>query len=117
MKRRFRDYAETLAWLLEHSVTTAFHESEKEHLIGRSSTSDALNPVSPEYSKPFARYQKLHNSAGIVWNVFDAEKVDPETFTFQRHVDLVLRLLHGAGASKSMVATISDLAQVGRGPA
>jgi hypothetical protein len=109
-KRRFRDYVETLAWLLEHSVTTAFHEDEKEHLIGRSSTSDALNPLSRDYLRPFARYEKLHSSAGIVWNVLDAEELDPKTFPFQQHFDLVLRLLHESGASKSMLSRIRGVA-------
>src|ERR1700730_8949949 len=109
-KRRFGDYVATITWLLKHSVTTAFHESEKEHLIGRTSNSDALYLASSEYSKPFARYERLHNAAGIVWNVFDGERVDPESFTFEDHLNVIVRLLDAAGASKSMVSAISSLA-------
>jgi hypothetical protein len=59
-------------------VTTAFHESQKAHLTGRDSNSDALNPTSPEYLKPLARYEKLHSSDEIVWNVFDLRQVVAE---------------------------------------
>lgn len=105
-KRYFQDYVATLVWVLRHSVATAFQEDEKRYLQGRSSTSHALNPTSPEYAKPFARYEKLHNAAGIVWNVFDREIVDPEKFTFQHHLDVVARLLEEAGAAPIMVSII-----------
>jgi hypothetical protein len=105
-KCSFESYADALNWLLMHSVTTAFHESEKEHLAGRASSSDALNPTSPEYLKPFARYEKLHQAAGVVWNVFDRQKVDPQTFTFEHHFEVVLGLLEEAGASSKMVSVL-----------
>ncbi|SDJ67550.1 MULTISPECIES: hypothetical protein [Bradyrhizobium] len=108
--RQFGDYLATITWLLKHSVTTAFHESEKEHLIGKTSNSGALNLASPEYLKPFARYEKLHSVAGIVWNVFDGERVDPEQFTFDDHLSVIVRILDTAGASKSMVSAIRSLA-------
>jgi hypothetical protein len=45
------------------------------HLTGRASNSDALDSTSPEYLKPLARYEKLHSSDEIVWNVFDRQVV------------------------------------------
>lgn len=107
-KRPFKEYSATLVWLLTHSVATALHEHEKPYLKGRSSTSDALDPTSPKYLKPFARYERLHKADGIVWNVFDRVRVDPEVFTFQHHLDLIVRLLEEAGATPRMVSSIRN---------
>jgi hypothetical protein len=104
--RRFKTYFDAIAWVLMHSVTTAFHESQKQHLTGRASNSNALNPASPEYLKPFVRYEKLHSADENVWNVFDLERIDPQEFTFEHHFDVVLRLLREAGAAPEVVAAI-----------
>ena len=71
-ERQFEDYPRALAWLLKHSVTTAFREGEQDHLLGKSrSWSGALDPRSSDYLKPFMRYDKLWKCIGTVWNVFD----------------------------------------------
>jgi hypothetical protein len=82
-------------------VTTAFHESQKAHLTGRDSNSDALNPTSPEYLKPLARYEKLHSSDEIAST---SDRSDPQHFPFAHHLDVVLRLLEEAGAAPEMIA-------------
>lgn len=107
-KRPFQNYPETLSWLLTHSVATAFHEREKLHLAGWSSSSDALNPDSRSYLKPFGRYEALHTAEGVVWNVFDGCQVDPKTFTFRDHFQIMLRLLEEAGAARTMLAALHE---------
>jgi hypothetical protein len=83
-------------------------ESEKAHLSGVSSNSNALNPMSTEYLKPFARYKQLHSSEGIVWNVFDRERVDPQKLTFDNHIEIVLRLMKEASASEKLISDIRN---------
>ncbi|UPK36898.1 hypothetical protein IVB18_06070 [Bradyrhizobium sp. 186] len=101
--RRLDGYAGALAWLLKHSVATAFYETEQKHLDGRTQSSEALTSGSTEYQKPFMRYSILHDAKGVVWNVFDREPVSPKTFTFDDHLDLVCRVLRTVGASSSMI--------------
>jgi hypothetical protein len=108
IKGRFPNCTATLTWLLKHSVATAFHEDERRHLLGRTSNSDALNPSSAGYLKPFLRYEKLHWADGVVWNVFDDQKVVPQEFTFQDHLEIVMRLLEEAGATKAMLSAIRN---------
>ena len=105
-KRRFSNYTETLAWLLKHSVATALHQQEEELLRKRSKETGALNPASIEYNKPFMRYEKLHGANGVVWNVFDREQVDPDRFTFDDHLGIVLRILKEVGAGSAMLERI-----------
>jgi hypothetical protein len=107
-ERRFSNYTHTLAWLLKHSVATALHQEEENHLRERSRETGALNPTSPEYLKPFRRYEKLHGADGVVWNVFDRQEVDPHKFTFHDHLEIVMRLLEEAGAAKTMMAAIRN---------
>jgi hypothetical protein len=83
-------------------------EAEKAHLSGVSSNSNALNPMSTEYLKPFARYKQLHSSEGIVWNVFDRERVDPQKLTFDNHIEIVLRLMKEASASEKLISDIRN---------
>lgn len=109
IKAQLPNYLATLTWLLKHSVATAFHDCEKVHLRGWTSNSDALNPESAEYSKPFLRYRNLHSAAGIVWNVFDSREVDAQKFTFNDHLEIVVRLLEEAGAATTMVSDIRSL--------
>lgn len=111
VSRRFRSYQEAIAWLLMHSVTTAFHEAQKEHLVGRASRSGALDPSSSDYLRPFARYAKLHSSDEVVWNVFDREKVDPQKFTFRHNLDAVVRLLQEIGAERALVSDVRDASE------
>ena len=72
----------------------------------RAKSSDALNAASTEFSKPFLRYEMLHGADGVVWNVFDGREVDPHKFTFQDHLEIVMRLLEEAGATKTMLSAI-----------
>ncbi len=83
-----------LVWLMKHSVTTAIHIQE-EKLIERSKRyrSDALNPSSAEFQRPFLRYKGLFDGGSAVWNVLDGTIVDPDTFTFKQHFEIVARLL------------------------
>jgi hypothetical protein len=106
---RFSDYRELLAWLLKHSVTTAFHESETKFLDKRHHHTDALNLASVEYQKPFMRYDKLFKDGEAVWNVLHGTKIDQSTFTFQEHFDIVIELLERAGAAKPMLDEIRSL--------
>jgi hypothetical protein len=107
IKGRLPNYVETLTWLLKHSVATAFRQDEKNHVNGkRAKSSDALNAASTEFSKPFLRYEMLHGADGVVWNVFDGREVDPHKFTFQDHLEIVMRLLEEAGATKTMLSAI-----------
>jgi hypothetical protein len=106
ISRHFPNLIETLSWLLKHSVATAFHEREKEHLRGVTIASGALDPTSSEYLRPFLRYAQLHKAGSVVWNVFDGQKIDPVNFTFKDHLEIVLRLLHEAGASGTMLSDI-----------
>ncbi len=107
-KCHFRGYTETLTWLFKHSVTTAFHEREQDHLSDRTRASDALVLTSAEYMKPFLRYERLHGAAGMVWNVFDGQEVDPNRFTFEDHLEIVTRLLEEAGAARTMISAIRN---------
>ncbi|MCK1269758.1 MULTISPECIES: hypothetical protein [unclassified Bradyrhizobium] len=110
LQQHFVTYAHVLAWLLKHSVATAFHQTEERHLLGRTQSSGALTAASAAYQKPFMRYSCLHDAHGVVWNVFDREPVDPNTFTFKDHLDLVCRVLKTVGASSSMVEQIQAAA-------
>jgi hypothetical protein len=82
--------------------------TKKVHLHERTRASDALKPNSPEYMKPFMRYEKLHRAEGIVWSVFDGDEVDPREFTFRHHFEIVIRLLKEAGAAMTMVSAIRN---------
>ncbi|MET4481603.1 hypothetical protein [Bradyrhizobium sp. F1.13.3] len=90
-KRKFSDSTEALAW----------------YLAGVRDSTDALNPVSDEWDKPFMRYKTLFSDGGIVWNVFDGEQVEPTRFTFDDHVDIVARLLRHVGAEDSLVGILA----------
>src|ERR1700687_4869601 len=85
-KRKFSDSTEALAWLLRHSIATGFRKSDEVKYLARvKDSTDALNPASREWNKPFMRYKDLFSDKGTVWNVFDGEKVEPTRFTFDDH--------------------------------
>jgi len=88
-------------WLFKCSVCTALH-MEEEKLIGpgRRSHSGALTVGSVEYQRPFMRYESLFKNGCVVWNVFDGTLVDPRTFTFDNHFEVVLRVLQEIGATE-----------------
>lgn len=109
-KQRFPDYPAALAWLLKHSVTTAFHQKEEEFVRSRARDTGALDSTSSEYMRPFMRYERLHSAEGIVWNVFDGVKIDPKQFTFCDHFEIVCRLLEAAEASPQMLSVLRSIA-------
>jgi hypothetical protein len=108
--RSFLSYAEALAWLLKHSVATAFHYSEQARLGGVSRTTNAFSPKSPDYLRPFCRYKSVFSGREAIWNVFDRKPIDPQSFTFDDHIVLLLQLLHKAGAERAMLQQIEQYA-------
>ena len=109
-KRKFDDETDALSWLLKHSVTTAFHFDQKRYLVGVSSTSEAFRSLSLKLHKPFLRYSKLFEDNEAVWNVFDMKLIEPDRFTFDDHIDIVIRLLIEAKAERSVVGEIEKRA-------
>jgi hypothetical protein len=105
-KRCFSSYTEALVWLLKHSVTTAFHQSETSHLKGVSKSSHAFDYASPHYEKPFSRYRRLFVAGGQVWNVYDRELVSPDQFGFDSHIQIIFRLFAEAGADRALLADL-----------
>jgi hypothetical protein len=110
LSRSFVSYEEALTWLLKHSVTTAFHNSEKAHLTDVSRTSNAFEPTSPDHLRPFSRYSKMFAGESCVWNVFDRKIVEPQSFGFDDNIALVLRLLHEVKADRAMLQDIERFA-------
>jgi hypothetical protein len=109
--RSFSSYTEALAWLLKHSVTTAFHKCEQAHLKDVSRTSNAFSPTSPDYLRPFCRYRRMFAAGEVIWNVFDRKPIDdPQSFTFDDHIVVLLHLLHDAGAEPEMLQQIERYA-------
>jgi hypothetical protein len=45
-----------------------------------------------------------------VWNVFDQRVVEPQSFSFDDHIKLILGLLHEAGAERAMLQQIERCA-------
>lgn len=101
--RSFSSQSEALAWVLRHSVTTALHEKQKVHLKGVGRASDAFSAGVDGHLRPFMRYQKMFDADEPVWNVFERRLVKSQSFTFNDHFALVLRLLCEAGAEKHML--------------
>lgn len=108
--RNFSHYAEVLAWLLKHSVATAFRKSdETQYLKGVKNTTNAFHPASSEWNKPFLRYKELFADGGSVWNVFDGQMIEPERFTFGDHADIIVRLLRHVGAEERLINVFGHL--------
>jgi hypothetical protein len=106
-KLKFLDHSETLVWVLKHSVATAFRKSdEAKYLKGVRNTTNAFSPNPNEENKPFLRYKQLFADNGVVWNVFDREKIEPNRFTFDDHVDVIVRLLRHVGAEQRLIDSL-----------
>ncbi len=82
-------------FLLKFSVCTAFHMEEKSTGITQrySSKSDAFDDDHADFERPFQRYRPLFAKPSVIWNVFDKVKVDPNTFDFDQHGEIVQRLI------------------------
>ena len=96
----------TYAWMLVHSVTTAFHTDEEAGLTGVQRANPAMDDGSPVFGKPFLRYAGHAGVRDAVWNVFTGKRVDLNGWTFNDHFDTVLGLLAEAGADTGRTAAI-----------
>lgn len=86
-----------LEWFFKHSVATAFHVNEVQHLRGVHRNTNAFLPESPDHQKPFLRYRALFQNRATVWNVLDGSKIDPEQFTFDDHYSIIRNILQRVG--------------------
>ena len=87
--------AEGVEFLLNFSVCSAFNITEKSIAVprGYNSKTDAFNAGHVDQSKPFRRYKPLFESGAVIWNVFDKVPVNPDSFDFDEHGDVVHRLI------------------------
>lgn len=90
--------AEVYAWMLCHSVTTAFHIDEMGGIKGYESKTDAFDPTSSWFNRPFMRYS-MKDVVPTVWNVLSGERIDIETWTFANHFEQIERLFQVAGCA------------------
>jgi hypothetical protein len=84
------------AWLLTHSVLTAFHLSEKGNIKGYERKTEALNPSSDWFDRPFVRYNMMAD-VPVVWNVVNGQRIDPLTWSFADHFSSISKLLDLSG--------------------
>jgi hypothetical protein len=90
------DLPQVYAWLLCHSVTTAFHIDEMGGIKGYERKTDAFDPASGWFNRPFMRYG-MKDDVPAVWNVLSGEPIDIETWTFADHFEQVVKLFEIAG--------------------
>ncbi len=98
--------ARSYAWLLSHSVATAFHDQEETHVAAFRHTTHCFDQESDWYCRPFRRYDGLLNAGGAVWDVFHGRLVDAHELTFASHFGTVLALLTEARANEGFVAQL-----------
>ncbi len=84
------------AWLLTHSVTTAFAKGQEAQLTPVKDTTAAFDKKSDDFGLPFRRYKALSNPQDIVWNVLSKQCIDFNTWTFEQHLDSILKLMREA---------------------
>lgn len=83
--------AEAYAWMLVHSVTTAFHMSEKGGLGRFESKSPVFEMSSSWFDRPFMRYTVAAKQP-VVWNVLTGKKINAEQWSFQDHFSMIDKL-------------------------
>jgi hypothetical protein len=99
LTKRWTDYREgrelslavAYAWMFVHSISSAVHMAEKGGLGHYESRTDAFDPTSPHYDRPFMRYSHREEPLAI-WNVLSGERVVPESWTFADHLSAVASL-------------------------
>ncbi|MGE4431932.1 MAG: hypothetical protein AB7E05_14450 [Sphingobium sp.] len=97
-----------LAWLLRHSVATAFAKGQERFHKGFTSSSLVFDRTADaEFNRPFARYFHLRAGAPEVWNIWSGQIVEPGRFTFDSHIEMMLDLLRECGASASALDRIA----------
>jgi hypothetical protein len=98
------------AWTLCHSVSTAFHMSEMGGVKGYEGKTDAFDPTSSWFNRPFMRYTKMAVMPTI-WNVLSGEKIDHQTWTFEDHFAQVDLLFDLAGCAPGDAQPVRDSAK------
>lgn len=91
LKSHEASIATAYAWMLCHSVSTAFHINEMGGIKGYEGKTDAFDPTSSWFNRPFMRYTRKADMPTI-WNVLSGEKIDHQTWTFADHFEQVDRL-------------------------
>jgi hypothetical protein len=87
------DWESALAWIIQHSVTTAFtkHQQTVGILHGYAKRSDVFDMDSPFFLKPFARYTPIFDQGEKIYNVFTETAVERST-GFDDHTETVEQL-------------------------
>jgi hypothetical protein len=102
---RVPSLAETFAWVLFHSVSTAFDIVEKGDIKGYESKNDAFLPGADDYGLPFKRYSKKAGPLKI-WNVLAREEVIWDNWTFRDHFAMVEMLFEEAGCDPEIAKSL-----------
>ncbi|MBY3433695.1 hypothetical protein HFN89_05980 [Rhizobium laguerreae] len=92
--------AHAYAWMLCHSVSTAFHIDEMGGIKGHEGKTEAFNPMSSWFNRPFMRYT-VKDAVPVIWNVLSRQRIDPQTWTFADHFEQIDRLFDLAGCAPS----------------
>ncbi|MCZ7860930.1 hypothetical protein O9X98_05890 [Agrobacterium salinitolerans] len=103
------DLAQTYAWMLCNSVTTAFHIDEMGGIKGYERKTEAFNPESDWFNRPFVRYG-MKEQVPAIWNVLSGERIDIETWTFADHFQQVERLFDVAGCDEAEANSVRQQA-------
>jgi hypothetical protein len=104
------DLAEAYAWMLCHSVTTAFHINEMGGIKGYERKTDAFDPTSCWFNRPFLRYSRK-DIVPTIWNVLSGEEIDIGTWTFAEHFEQIERLFKLAECPQDEVVAVSKHAR------
>lgn len=96
----------TFAWVMHHTVATAFHQDEQKTLNGVSKSTDCFAEGTPGFGRPFKRYSRLYHQGGQVWDVYNGALVEPDMFSLDNHFANVVALAEEAGASLQFIKAL-----------
>jgi len=96
----------TFAWVMHHTVATAFHQDERMSLKGVSKSTDCFAEGAPGFGRPFKRYSGLFHQGGQVWDVYNGALIEPDLFSLSDHFANVVALAQEAGAAPQFIAAL-----------
>ncbi|MBO9170023.1 hypothetical protein [Rhizobium sp. L245/93] len=97
--------AETFAWVLFYSVSTAFDIREKGGIKRYESRNDAFLQAAPEYGRPFMRYNRMAEPPTI-WNVLTRQEVVREEWSFRNNFAMIETLFEEARCDKEVTRSL-----------